>query len=89
MSQSSSQALDPSWVSVSFAKFSHNSSPFGTRNFTWNHVGSRNDLDIILRDTRLLGENSNFQNRLVMKINAGAEELVCVSMTSAKSWFFI
>ncbi|KAG0645858.1 hypothetical protein D0Z07_7961 [Hyphodiscus hymeniophilus] len=75
MSQSSSQALDPSWVSVSFAKFSHNSSPYGARNFTWHHVGSRNDLDVVLRNTRLVDENGNFCNRLFMKISAGSEEL--------------
>ena len=72
-------------MSVSFAKFSHSSGLFGTRNFTWNHVGSRNDLDFILRNIRALDENRNFHNRLVMKINAGAEELVFGSITSAKT----
>jgi hypothetical protein len=76
MSQDSSRALDPSWLSISLAKFSHNSSPYGTRNFTWNHVGFRNDLDFILRGTRVVDENGNFHTRILMKVNAGAEELV-------------
>ena len=76
MSPSSSHPLDPNWLSIPFAKFSHNSSPYGTRYFTWNHVGARNDLDFVLRNTRVADENGNFHTRILMKINAGAEELV-------------
>lgn len=76
MSQSASQALDSSWVSVSFAKFSHNTSPLGTRNFTWIHVGARGDLHIVLRNVRHMDDSGGYHTRLVMKINAGTEELV-------------
>ena len=76
MSQFPSQALNPDWVSVSLAKFSHNSSPFGTRNFTWSHVGCRKDLNFILRTSKLVDETGNVRDRIVMKISAGAEELV-------------
>jgi len=78
MSQISSQ--DPYWVSVPIAKYSHNTSPYSTRRFVWNHVGVRNDLDFIVRDTRVIDENGNYANRIVMKITAGADVLVCVTL---------
>jgi hypothetical protein len=77
MSQISSQVQDPNWASIPFAKFSHNSSQIGTRNFVWNHVGARNDLDFIVRSARLVDEQGNYTNRIVLKITAGAEILVC------------
>jgi len=84
MSQISSQ--DPNWVSIPIAKYSHNTSPYGTRHFVWNHVGVRNDLDFIVRDTRVIDENGNYANRIVMKITAGADVLVCC-YESSKVWF--
>ena len=89
MSQIFSHPLDPTWLSIPFAKFSHNSCPYGTRNFTWNHVGARNDLDFILRHTRVADENGNFHMRILMKINAGAEELVRTTYMSTASFRLI
>lgn len=88
MSQISSQAQtqEPNWVSIPFAKYSHNSSPIGTRNFIWNHVGLRNDLDFIVRDTRVIDETGNYANRIVMKITVGADILVRVTCKCAFSW---
>ena len=51
----------------------------GTRNFTWNHVG-RNDLEFTRQNPTVVDENGNFHTRLLMKINAGAEELVGSSL---------
>lgn len=76
MSQTSSQVQDPDWASIPFAKFSHNSSPPGSRSFVWNHVGARNDLDFIVRNVRLLDGHGSYTNRVLMKITAGAEILV-------------
>ena len=78
MSQVSSQVQDPNWASIPFAKFSHNTSQFGTRNFVWNHAGARNDLDLIVRSVRLVDEQGNYSSRIVLKVTAGAEILVCL-----------
>lgn len=80
MSQISSQIHDPGWVSIPFAKFSHNTSPYGTRNFVWNHVGTRNDLDFIVREVKLVDDKGNYTNRVLMRLTAGAEILVCLAI---------
>jgi hypothetical protein len=76
MSQVSSQVQDLNLVSISFAKFSHNTSMHGRRNFIWNHIGQRDDLDLIIRNIRLIDEYGNYATRVVMKITAGIDELV-------------
>lgn len=76
MSQLLSQSGDLIYASISIAKFSHNTCPNGTRNFVWSHVANRNDLDLIVRRSRVVDEYGNFNERLVMKIVAGAELLV-------------
>jgi hypothetical protein len=76
MSQASSQIHDSNWVSLPIVKFSHNTSPYATRNFVWNHVGARNDLDFIVRDMRVIDDQGNYTNRVLMKITAGTEMLV-------------
>lgn len=77
MFQASSQIHDPNLVSIPFAKFSHNTSPYGTRNFIWNHVGQRDDLDLIIRNNRVVDEHGNITTQVTMKITAGADTLVC------------
>lgn len=84
MSQLLSQALDPIDASISIAKFSHNTCPYGTQNFVWTHVANRNDLDFIVRRTRVVDEHGNFNERLVMKISAGAELLVLRSFANVQ-----
>jgi hypothetical protein len=79
-SQSSLHPIDPTWSSTPFAKFSHNTCPAGAGNFVWNHVAARNDLDFVLRNTRVADGNGNFHTRILMKISAGAEELVSLTM---------
>jgi hypothetical protein len=79
MSQLSSLVQDPNWISIPFAKFSHNTSPYGTRNFIWSHVSQRNDLDLIVRNDRVVDEYGNYSNRVVLKITAGMDVLVGVS----------
>ncbi len=76
MSQVSSQALDPDWVSVSIAKFSHNTSPYGTRTYTWNHISTRNDLDFVIRNARCIDEEGKHDTRVIMKVTGGADVLV-------------
>jgi hypothetical protein len=78
MSQVSSQGQDLNLVSISFAKFSHNTSLYGSRNFIWNHIGQRDDLDLIIRNTRLIDEYGNYATRVLMKITAGIDELVWI-----------
>lgn len=80
MSQLLSQKEDPIYISTSIAKFSHNTCPLGTRSFTWTHTGARNDIDFIVRRTRVVDEHGNFNERLVMKITAGAELLVMAAL---------
>ena len=77
MSQASSQVQDPSWVSLPFEKYSYNNSRIGTRRYTWSHIGPRNDLDFVIRNVRVVDEQGNYINRVVMKISAGADILVC------------
>lgn len=79
MSQSLSQAQDPFYASIHLAKFSHNTCPLGTRNFTWTHVGSRNDLELLVRRTRVADDYDTLNERLMMKIVAGADVLVLSS----------
>jgi hypothetical protein len=81
MSQASSQVHDPDWVSIPVLKFSHNTSPYGTRSFTWNHVGQRNDLDCIIRNARVVDESGIYTIRVVMKITAGIDVLVSIPKT--------
>lgn len=76
MSQSTSQAQDANWVSIPFAKFSHNTSPYGTRNITWSHVNYRSDLDLVVRNTRVTDDYGIHSTKFIMKITAGAEVLV-------------
>ncbi|KAF4637206.1 hypothetical protein G7Y89_g877 [Cudoniella acicularis] len=75
MSEVFSQGQDPVWASISIAKFSHNTCPYGTRTFTWTHVGERNDLDLVFRSVRVVDDQGNFTERLFLKITAGAELL--------------
>lgn len=77
MSQISSQSLGPDWVSVSIAKFSHNTSPYGTKTYTWNHISTRNDLDFVIRNARCVDEEGKQDTRIIMKVTAGAEIIVC------------
>ena len=77
MSQLSSHAQDPTWVSVPIAKFSHNTSPYGVKSFVWTHIDHRKDMSLVIRNSRIVDEDGNFQDRTVMKITAGAELLVC------------
>lgn len=76
MSQISSQGLDPDWVSLSIVRFSHNTSPYGTRTYTWNHVNTRGDLDFVVRNARYFDEQGNHGTRVIMKVSAGADEMV-------------
>lgn len=76
MSQLSSQIQDPDWVSVPIVKFSHNTSPYGTKSFVWVHVNTRNDLDLVIRNARVVDDYGNYQDRILMKITGGAEVLV-------------
>lgn len=76
MSQVFSQALDPDWVSLSIVKFSHNTSAYGTRTYTWNHISSRNDLDFVIRNARYVDGDAKNGTRVIMKVSAGAEEMV-------------
>lgn len=71
-----SQVQGPNWVSIPIAKFSHNTSHYATRNFVWNHVGARNDLDFNVRDMKVVDEHGNYANRVFMRITAGTETLV-------------
>ncbi|KAF8858048.1 hypothetical protein BDZ45DRAFT_623027 [Acephala macrosclerotiorum] len=73
MSQISSQALDPDWVSLSILKFSHNTSPYGTKTYTWSHISTRPDLDIVIRNTRCVDEQGKYETRVIMKVGAGAD----------------
>jgi len=73
-----SEAKSLDWIVVPIAKFSHNSCPVGTRNFVWNHVSLREDMDIVFQTSRMVDEMGNLANRVVMKITAGAELLVCI-----------
>jgi len=74
-----SQPKDLNWVVVPIAKFSHNSCPAGTRNFVWNHISLREDMDVVFQNSRIVDVLGNIVNRVVMKITAGAELLVCIS----------
>jgi len=76
MSQLSSQVQDPNWVSVPIAKFSHNTTPYGTKSFVWTHVNNRNDLDLVIRNARVVDDYGNYQERILMKVTGGAEVLV-------------
>ncbi len=76
MSQHSSQARDPNWVSVPIMKFSHNTSLHGTKTFVWDHVNHRNDLDLVIRNARAIDDYGSYQDRILMKITGGAEVLV-------------
>lgn len=78
MSQISSQIYDPNLVSIPFAKFSHNTSAYGTRNFIWNHIGQRDDLDLIIRNNRVIDEQGNYATRVMLKITAGVDVLVWI-----------
>ncbi|KAH8684770.1 hypothetical protein BGZ60DRAFT_398281 [Tricladium varicosporioides] len=70
-----SQGQDPIWTPISIAKFSHNTCPYGTRTFTWTHVGERSDLDLVFRSARLIDGLGNFAERLMMQVTVGAEQL--------------
>ncbi|KUJ12432.1 uncharacterized protein LY89DRAFT_722057 [Mollisia scopiformis] len=76
MYQVSSQALDPDWISLSIAKFSYNTSPHGTKTYTWNHITTRPDLSFVIRNVRSISADREQEARVVMKITAGAEEMV-------------
>ncbi|KAH6679669.1 hypothetical protein B0J14DRAFT_696905 [Halenospora varia] len=70
-----SQGQDPIWTPISIAKFSHNTCPYGTRTFTWTHIGERSDLDLVFRSARVIDGLGNYAERLVMQVSAGAEQL--------------
>ena len=72
-----SHADDLDWVVVPIAKFSHNSCPVGTRNFVWTHVSLREDMDVVFQNSRIVDNFGNIAIRVVMKVTAGAELLVC------------
>jgi hypothetical protein len=76
MSQLSSQAQDPNWVSAPIIKFSHNTSPYGSKTFVWDHINHRNDLDLVIRTARAVDDYGSYQDRILMKITGGAEVLV-------------
>ena len=76
MSQLSSQAQDPNWISIPFDKFSHNTSPAGARKYTWEHVSHRNDLYFVIRETRVVDDYGNFTSKILMKVTAGVHILV-------------
>ncbi len=76
MSQLSSQFQDPNWLSVPIWKFSHNTSPYGTRSFAWVHINNRTDLDLVIRNARVVDDYGNYQDRILMTITGGAEVLV-------------
>lgn len=56
-------------------KFSHNTSPCGTKTFVWDHVNHRNDLDLVIRNARAVDDYGSYQDRILMKITGGAEVL--------------
>lgn len=76
MSQAPSQIHDPNLVSIPFIKFSHNTSPCGSRNFIWNHIGQRDDLDLVIQNSEIIDEQGNYATRITLKITAGVEVLV-------------
>lgn len=81
MSQISPQPQGPHRTSLPIAKFSHNSCQVGVRNFVWNHVGVRNDMEFVVQNTKAVDDFGNYVNRIVMKVTAGAETLVCIENT--------
>lgn len=83
MSQSFSHPLDPDLISLSVAKFSHNTSPYGTRTYTWNHISTRSDLLFVIRNARCIDEQGKQETRVIMKIAAGQEEMVPDSVPPA------
>jgi len=70
-----SQSLASS-TTIPLAKFSHATCPPGARTFTWTHIGQRDDLSLVFCGARLVDRHGNLADRLLMKINAGAELLV-------------
>jgi hypothetical protein len=78
MSQVSSQIRDSSLVSIPFVKFSHNTSQYGSRNFIWNHIGQRDDLDLVIQTSRVIDEQGNYATRVMLKITAGVDVLVWI-----------
>lgn len=74
MSQVSFQ--DPSWVSIPFEKYSHNTSRTGTRKYTWSHIGPGKNLKFDMHNFRGVDEHGNYTTRVIMKILSGTEVLV-------------
>jgi hypothetical protein len=78
MSQVLSQIHESNLVSVPFVKFSHNTSPYGSRNFIWNHIGQRDDLNLIIQNNRVIDGQGNYAPRVMLKITAGVDALVWI-----------
>lgn len=72
-----SQFADPNWVSLSIVKFSHNTCPYGSKTYVWSHVANRKDLDFVVRNVSIVDDHGNYQDRILMKISAGVQVLVC------------
>jgi hypothetical protein len=62
---------DADWVAVPIAKFSHNTSPYGTRTFTWNHVNDRSDLFLTIRKNQVVDSTGNLAVRVLMLVSGG------------------
>ncbi|RKF74566.1 hypothetical protein GcM1_238002 [Golovinomyces cichoracearum] len=69
----SSQAADPIWTSFPLIKFSHHTGPNGSRSHAWTHINYRNDLELILRDIRIIDDYGNYETRSWMKVVGGTE----------------
>ncbi|CAG8959027.1 hypothetical protein HYFRA_00012187 [Hymenoscyphus fraxineus] len=70
-----SHSQDPNCTTIPFAKFSHVTCASGVTSFTWTHVGERDDLNLVFYSVRQFDDNGNRNERLYMKITAGAELL--------------
>ncbi|RKF65017.1 hypothetical protein GcC1_126004 [Golovinomyces cichoracearum] len=72
----SSQAADPIWTSFPLIKFSHHTGPNGSRSHAWTHINYRDDLELILRDIRIIDDYGNYETRSWMKVVGGTEVMV-------------
>lgn len=79
MAQLQQQLPDASWISVPFKKFSYNTGRVGSKMNSWTHVGPCNDLNLVIRDARVIDSQGNYNTRVMMKVSKGAEVLVCVA----------
>ncbi|KAH8601345.1 hypothetical protein B0O99DRAFT_667754 [Bisporella sp. PMI_857] len=70
-----SQTPESTWACLPIVKFSHNSCPVGVRNFIWNHIGLRNDMDFVIQNAQVVDGLGNVATRVVLKVVAGADTL--------------